>query len=203
MVEDTKAAFVEAYDEHVWDVYGFLAYRLVSREDAEDLTQLTFERALRSWRSYDRSKASVKTWLLAIARNLLVDHHRRGRDREVLSPIDPKFEEGLGHAESPQEVSLGLSAELESALESLTARDHEVLALRYGADLTGPEIATLTGLSLANVQQIVSRALRTLRTQLEPDRSGGAVATDQPAASGPTPARPSPTTSRSARPEPE
>ena len=46
-------------------------------------------------------------------------------------------------------------------------RERELIALRYGADLTGPEIAELTGLSLANVQQILSRSLRRMRNQLE------------------------------------
>lgn len=38
----------EAYDEQVWSVYGFFAYRVRSVSDAEDLTQRTFERALRA-----------------------------------------------------------------------------------------------------------------------------------------------------------
>jgi DNA-directed RNA polymerase specialized sigma24 family protein len=47
-----------------------------------------------------------------------------------------------------------------------------VLALRFGGDLTGPEIAELTGLTLSNVQQILSRSLRRLRAELErADRS--------------------------------
>ena len=49
----------------------------------------------------------------------------------------------------------------------LKDRDREVLALRFGADLTGPEIAAITGLKLANVQQILSRCLRRLRRALE------------------------------------
>lgn len=63
---------------------------------------------------------------------------------------------------------LGLDPELDEALSALTDRDREILALRYGADLTGPEIAELTGLTLANVQQIISRSLRRLRQALEP-----------------------------------
>ena len=43
----------------------------------EDLTQATFERALRAWARFDPSRASARTWLLAIARKLLVDHIRR------------------------------------------------------------------------------------------------------------------------------
>ena len=65
------AIFSSVYDEHVWQVYGLLAYRLRTRADAEDLTQQTFERALRSWQRYDPSKASVATWLLVIARGSL------------------------------------------------------------------------------------------------------------------------------------
>jgi DNA-directed RNA polymerase specialized sigma subunit len=49
----------------------------------------------------------------------------------------------------------------------LTERDREVLALRFGGDMTGPEIAKLLNLSLANVQQILSRSLRKLRRLLE------------------------------------
>ena len=40
-----------------------------------------------------------------------------------------------------------------------------MIALRFGGDLTGPEIAELIGLTLANVQQILSRSLRRLRSQ--------------------------------------
>jgi RNA polymerase sigma-70 factor (ECF subfamily) len=43
--------------------------------------------------------------------------------------------------------------------------------MRFGADLTGPEIAELTGLTLANVQQILSRALRRMRASIEESRS--------------------------------
>jgi DNA-directed RNA polymerase specialized sigma24 family protein len=41
--------FAAVYDEHVWQVYGSFAYRLRNRSEAEDLTQLTFERALKAW----------------------------------------------------------------------------------------------------------------------------------------------------------
>jgi len=62
---------------------------------------------------------------------------------------------------------IGLEPELANALDGLAQRDREILALRYGADLTGPEIVELTGLTLANVQQILSRSLRKLRDTLE------------------------------------
>src|ERR1700754_2564062 len=157
--------FSSAYDEHVWHVYGFFAYRLRSRADAEDLTQVTFERALRAWGRYDAAKAGVGTWLLAIARNALIDHvrsHRHTQEHTV---------EELPESLTFDRPSLGLDPDLERALTTLGDRERELIALRFGGDLTGPEIADLTGLSLANVQQILSRALRRLRAGLDATRT--------------------------------
>jgi RNA polymerase sigma factor (sigma-70 family) len=57
--------------------------------------------------------------------------------------------------------------EIVDALSQLGDRDRAVLALRFGGDLSGPEIAALLGLTLATVQQIRSRSLRKLRAILD------------------------------------
>ena len=159
--------FSAVYDEHVWHVYGFFAYRLRSRADAEDLTQQTFERALRSWSRYDPAKASVGTWLIVIARNLLVDHHRADRSsrRQPLDDLAGGHDALVDHAAA--DPDLGLEPELERALASLNGREREIIALRFGGELSGPEIAAATGLSLATVQQILSRSLRRMRAEIE------------------------------------
>jgi RNA polymerase sigma-70 factor, ECF subfamily len=157
-----QSDFGRVYDEHIWRVYAFLAYRLRDHDLAEDLTQATFERALRAWSRFDRRRGSETTWLLAIARNLLIDHYRRDRS-DTTEVIDERV---LPSVPGPEPVET--SIELMEALSKLTDRDREVVALRFGADLTGPEIAKLMDLSLANVQQILSRSLRKLRALLEP-----------------------------------
>jgi RNA polymerase sigma-70 factor (ECF subfamily) len=150
----------------VWRVYGFLAYRLSDRQVAEDLTQITFERALRAWSRYDARRAPVAAWLLQIASNVLIDHHRRDRG-PMREPLH-----GAPEASTPgPEQRFSGSPDLLVALDGLDEREREILALRYGADLTGQQVAGLLGLSLANVQQIASRALRRLREQLEPART--------------------------------
>ena len=156
------------YEEHVWRVYAFCAYRLGDRESAEDLTQLTFEQALRAWSRYDFRRAAVSTWLLRIARNALIDQHRRGRG-VILEELDERVLPALA---GPEQRFAG-SPELIEALARLDDRERDVLALRFGADLRGPEIAQLLGISVANVQQISSRAIRRLRELLE--HSGGEV----------------------------
>jgi RNA polymerase sigma-70 factor (ECF subfamily) len=162
----------DIYDEHVWHVYAFFAYRVGSRDDAEDLTQMTFERATRALGRYDSKRASILTWLIAIARNLLVDHYRRGTARAQTRPLeDADLNRPDLLAADASVKALGLAPELANALSALSDRDREVVALRYGADLSGPEIAVLTKLSLANVQQILSRALRRMRVLIEEQRA--------------------------------
>jgi RNA polymerase sigma factor (sigma-70 family) len=159
-----SADFARVYERHVWRVYGFFAYRVDAREVAEDLTQATFERALRAWSRFDPGRASEATWLIAIARNLLIDHHRRDRS-DRLERLDEN-ERGLPAVTGP-ENRFATSPELIEALATLTERDREVIALRFGGDLSGPEIAALLRMSLANVQQVLSRSLRKLRELLD------------------------------------
>jgi RNA polymerase sigma factor (sigma-70 family) len=169
-MERANTDFARVYDEHVWRIYGFLAYRLRDHDVAEDLTQVTFERALRAWSRFDPRRASERTWLLAIARNLLIDHHRRDRSDPYLE-LDERL---LPAVAGPEERSTA-SPELAEALAQLSDRDREVIALRFGGDLTGAEIAELMELSLANVQQILSRSLRKLRAVLDASASDTGV----------------------------
>ncbi len=161
MTKPPVPSFTQSYTAHVDAVFRFVAYRASSRELAEDLTQITFEKALRAWPRYDARKASVLTWLLAIARNTLIDHVRA--DRGEL-PLDQEQAERLRTEDQPV---LGPSGELGAALAGLGDREREIIGLRFGADLSGPEIAATTGLTLANVQQILSRTLRRLREELD------------------------------------
>ncbi len=162
-MEHPESEFARVVEEQIWRVYGFISYRVASRETVEDLTQLTFERALRAWPRYDSRKGSESTWLLAIARNLVIDHHRADRsDRQTL--LD---EELLPPVAGPEMSGLFTGPELIEAVGKLSEREREMIALKFGGDLTGPEIAAMTGLSLANVQQILSRSLRKLRDLLD------------------------------------
>ena len=87
-----------------------------------------------------------------------------------LTPLEEHFAPTVP---GPEE-RLTISPSLVRALTQLSDRDREVLALRFGGDLTGPEIAMLLGLTLANVQQILSRSLRRMRAQM--DESAAAAA---------------------------
>ena len=152
------------YRDHVDAVFGFLAYS-VGRQTAEDLTATTFERAIRAFDRYDATRASERTWLMSIARNALIDHHRRQVHRR-----GPSIDEHPLLADSLVEATDASTDFLDRDgfvrwLADLGERERTVLALRYGGDLTAAEIADYLDLSEANVHQIVSRTLRRLRTR--------------------------------------
>jgi RNA polymerase sigma factor (sigma-70 family) len=154
------------YREHVASVYSFFAYS-VSRPVAEDLTSGTFERVVRSWRSYDRRLGSERTWILTIARNLLTDHFRRQGHRDVISTDEyPGLVESIAVDGAGPERALSAEG-LRTLLAPLDERERVVVALRYGAELSAIDVAAVMGLTPANVHQIASRALRRLRGDLE------------------------------------
>ena len=156
-------AFERLYAEHAEPLLGFLIYRTGDRSLAEDLLADTFERALRARRRFDRRKASEKTWLYTIALNCLRDHGRRqGAEQRALERVTTEAPAATGDVAGSVEDRVAV----DRALEALTDGERDVVALRYGADLTVPEIARLTGLSLTTARGRVYGALEKLRDAL-------------------------------------
>lgn len=150
------------YRDHVDAVFGFFAYS-VGRQTAEDLTATAFERVIRHWGRYDSKRATERTWILAIARNTLIDHFRRQSHRGATSLDEhPLIMESLVEQDDPLGRALADDA-FHQRLAGLKDREREVLALRFGGDLSGAEIAEALELSEANVHQIISRSLKKLR----------------------------------------
>ena len=166
--------FERLYADHAQALFGFLAYRTGDRALAEDLLADTFERAYRARRWFDRRRASEKTWLYTIALNCLRDHGRRkaAEGRALQRAGAGGRETGPGPAMEGGEqpdllVGIEHRDELSRALASLSAEEREAVALRYGADLTVPEIAKLTKERLTTVEGRVYRALRKLRETVQ------------------------------------
>ncbi len=154
------------YAEQLPRVYNFFRYRFGPSVDAEDLTARTFEKAWRSRHRYQRDLASFATWVLAIARNVAVDHVR---GRRAFLPLDAAASVAAPAGTPEDEAVHGSdAARLAALLAALPERERDLLALKYGADMTNRAIARVTGLSESNVGTIVHRAVQTLRARWGP-----------------------------------
>jgi RNA polymerase sigma-70 factor (ECF subfamily) len=152
--------FERLYAAEAQPLFGFLAYRTGDRALAEDLVADAFERAYRSRRRFDRRRGSERTWLYAIALNALRDHQRRtSSETRALERV------GVPGEEAPA-AGIEDRDELQRALAGLAAEEREAIALRFGAELTVPEMADLLSLPLTTVEGRVYRALRKLRERL-------------------------------------
>ena len=157
--------FERLFCEHAQPLLAFLAYRTGDRALAEDLLEDTFERALKARGRFDPRKSSEKTWLYTIALNLLRDHARReAAGQRAMEQVSAAQRAARG---SSQAELIDERDAISRALRCLSNEEREVIALRYGADLTVPEIGRVTGQKLTTVEGRVYRALRKLKEELE------------------------------------
>jgi RNA polymerase sigma-70 factor, ECF subfamily len=155
--------FERLYAAEAQGLFAFLAYRTGDRTLAEDLLADAFERALRARRGFDRKRGSEKTWLYAIALNVLRDHARRAAaESRAYARSDAP-----GDAPPDSFAAVEARDELGRALSKLSAEEREAISLRFGADLTVPEMAQILGQPLTTVEGRVYRALRKLRDELD------------------------------------
>jgi RNA polymerase sigma-70 factor (ECF subfamily) len=153
----------QVYAEELPRVFNFFRYRFGNTADAEDLTARTFEKAWQSRHRYRQDVAGFATWLLTIARNVAIDHVRA---RRPLMPLEAAAAVPAD-APTPEEHAVQQSDadRLEHLLKQLTPRERELIAFKYGAEMTNRAIARATGLSESNVGTILHRAVESLRAQ--------------------------------------
>jgi RNA polymerase sigma factor (sigma-70 family) len=139
-------------------VYAYVAYRVGDGPDAEDITSDTFERALRYRQSYDAARGSALGWLIGIARRRISS----GAPSTV-----PLAEHSEPAAPGDLEEDVVRRMTLSAAVAELEDRDRELIALRYGADLSARQIAAILELRTNAVEVALHRALARLRERLE------------------------------------
>lgn len=139
-------------------VYAYVAYRLGDGPDAEDVTSEVFERALRYRESYDARKGDPAAWLIGIARRCVADAALS------LRPPEPRLHDV--REEPDPAVPAVERLTVRAAVASLDERDRELIALRYGADLTARQIAETLEMRTNAVEVALHRALGRLRELL-------------------------------------
>jgi len=151
----------ELYRRYAPELFGFATSALGDRELAEEVVQDVFAQLWRHAGDYDQRRASVRTWLYAIARNRIIDAHRRAAAR-------PKRAEDEDSLETAAEIDQALDHavlrwQVTTALARLSPAHREVIRLAHYGGLTMREIAERTGVPLGTVKSRTSYALRHLR----------------------------------------
>jgi len=140
-------------------VYAYVAYRVGPGPDAEDITSDVFERALRYRDSYDPRRGEPMAWLIGIARRSV---NGAAADPHVApEPVEERAAPGDLAEDTIRHLSLA------DAVASLAERDRDLIALRYGADLTGRQIGQILDMSANAVDVAMHRAVERLRQALD------------------------------------
>ena len=154
------------YEAYGGALYSYLRFHLSSPDMAEDLTAEVFLRALKGLSRFDPALGSPRAWLFRIAQNVLRDHQRQARRRQVV-PLagmrDLEYE-----APSPEERLLWEEevAGLLAAMGELSPGDREVIGLCYGSELSMADAGEILRLSAAATRTRLWRALGRLRKVL-------------------------------------
>jgi RNA polymerase sigma-70 factor, ECF subfamily len=154
----------ELYRRYAGELFGFAANALGDREQAEEVVQDVFAQLWRHAGEYDQRRASVRTWLYAIARNRIVDAHRRAAARPKRADEDSLDSAAEIDAALDQAV---LRWQVTAALARLSPAHREVIRLAHYGGLTMREIAERIGIPLGTVKSRTSYALRSLRLILD------------------------------------
>lgn len=152
-----------AYARHGSDLLGFAVNALRDRGLAEDCVQETFTRAWRSRARFDPLRASERTWLFAIARNVVVDAARARTRRPVLSVADVGETRDVG----PESDRVDDHVTMVWALAQLSEEHRRVVVAVRLEGLTYAELADRDAVPVATLRTRMFHALRSLRSVLD------------------------------------
>lgn len=146
--------FEQLYRDFFDEIFHFFFYSLLNRTEAEDLTSITFFKFYLKMESYDEKKSLPRTYLWAIARNVLNDYYRMPYEQINIENVsyDMKKEENFEDRLILLEI-----------LSDLSQKERQILYYKYYLDMTAREISEMTGLSVTNVTSACSRALAKAR----------------------------------------
>jgi RNA polymerase sigma-70 factor (ECF subfamily) len=169
-----EAAFLLLYERHRTPVFRFACRMLGCATQAEDVTQECFLSILRRPEAFQAGRASLRTYLCAIARHLALKQLRK-RGQETL--VDDPPEEGprgtLGERDALGQVIEAEAAEaVRHAVAALPPLQREAVVLFEYQELSLADIATVCEVDVGTVKSRLHRARERLRRTLAPYLSG-------------------------------
>jgi RNA polymerase sigma-70 factor (ECF subfamily) len=160
------AALRSAYDAHGGELYRFARRALGDAGQAEDAVQEAFVRAWRASDRYDPARASQRTWLFAILRNVVIDQVRARRSRPPMAADrDPDDQVAATADDAIDRVLTGW--QVEAALDAVAEEQRRVLVEVHWRGRPYAEVAAELGVPEGPVKSRVYYGLRAMRAALE------------------------------------
>lgn len=161
--QEDPAAFDTLYRTYAPPVYRYLRSRVTTDEDAADLTQQVFMQALQALPNYQYRNVPFTAWLIRIARNSVIDAHRRHRPTVPWETLPESAHPTLSHTHSSQHEAL---VEFEALIAPLTDSEQELLILRFVVGLPTKDIAAIVGKRDGAIRMQLTRSLRALKESI-------------------------------------
>jgi RNA polymerase sigma-70 factor (ECF subfamily) len=168
LAEGEARALDVLFLRHSGKVLSYSKKRGLSLSQAEDVVQIVFLQLFRKKHLYDSSHKAL-AWIYVITKSELRDYLKKERQGNF-EEFQDEMSQNAGTSPRSADEVLGTRDEASSKLSTLPARDQEVLELRYLDELEYDEIAQRLKLNETSIRQIVSRALKKLKT---PHPQGG------------------------------
>jgi RNA polymerase sigma-70 factor, ECF subfamily len=160
-------------EQYQFRLFRYLLHLTGSQEHAEDFFQETWLRVLERGHQYD-GKWKFEAWLFAIARNLVLDWHRRKKPQSLESLAGPDqdaaaFDLQDEKSESPLEQVMRAEVRtgLQLSLQRVPVIYREVLVLRFQEEMQLDEIAGVTGVPISTVKSRLYRGLEALKSAMQ------------------------------------
>lgn len=157
--------FGKLYDLYIRKIYQFIYFKTHQKEVAEDLTSITFMKALKAIDKFDSHKGVFKTWLYQIARNTVIDHYR---SHHPTQNIEDAWE-AKDKTDLVQETDSQMKIEaIRKYMENLKPEQREIILLRVWGDHSFNEIAEILGKTEAACKMSFKRVMEKLRSDFIP-----------------------------------
>lgn len=148
------------YDKYIRQVYDFIYYKTQHKETAEDLTSITFAKAMKGLNGF--KEGNFRAWLYRIARNSVIDHYRAKREERNINDFWDLADRIDLEVDTENKLKI---EELNKYLKSLQPEQREIIILRLWQGLSYAEIAQITGKKEPSCKMMFGRTINKIRQE--------------------------------------
>lgn len=157
----TDTDFARMYEEFYPKIYNYVYYRLLHRQNTEDIVSDIFMKVVAKSDSYDPSKAMFSTWIYRIAQNTVIDYYRSRKISECIDDYEYCLTDDSD--EKFESIENNYQNTVRFLLSKLPDDERELIYLKYFEDMKNKDIAVFLDINESTVSTKFSRILKKLK----------------------------------------